>query len=68
MMRMSRRAMSALVALAFVRARARGEGLPPEPEDYRLGDYRSPPPATVAGRPGIDTAEAERLWRSGTAR
>jgi PQQ-dependent catabolism-associated CXXCW motif protein len=68
MMRMSWRAMSVLVALVLIGARATGEGLPAEPEGYRLGDYRSPPPATVAGRPGIDTAEAERLWRSGKAR
>jgi len=67
-MRTVRRAISVLAALALVGAAAAGEGPPPEPEGYRLGDYRTPPPATVAGRPAIDTAEAEHLWRAGAAR
>jgi PQQ-dependent catabolism-associated CXXCW motif protein len=40
---------------------------PPEPPDYRLGDYNAPTPLTVAGRPGIDTAEARRLWQAHAA-
>ncbi|MXQ12075.1 PQQ-dependent catabolism-associated CXXCW motif protein [Microvirga makkahensis] len=40
---------------------------PPEPEGYRLGDYRSPTPKTLKGAVVIGTAEAERLWRNGSA-
>jgi PQQ-dependent catabolism-associated CXXCW motif protein len=40
---------------------------PPEPPDYRLGDYNAPTPLTVAGRPAIDTAEAQRLWAARAA-
>ncbi len=40
---------------------------PPEPGEYRLGDYRTPTPLTVAGRPAIDTEEARRLWETRSA-
>lgn len=40
---------------------------PPEPEGYRMGDYRTPTPATLAGARVVDTAEAEALWRAGAA-
>ncbi len=33
-----------------------------EPSGYRMDDYRSPVPATVAGGRAIDTDEAKRLW------
>lgn len=39
----------------------------PEPDGYRLGDYRAPTPPTVAGRAGIDTIAAHRLWKAGAA-
>lgn len=54
----------ALLAL-FALARAAPPDAPavPEPEGYRLDDYRSPVPATVAGGRAIGTAEAQALWR-----
>jgi PQQ-dependent catabolism-associated CXXCW motif protein len=40
---------------------------PPEPEGYRLDDYRARTPATVAGGVVLDTDAAHQLWESGTA-
>ncbi len=37
---------------------------PPEPETYRLDNYRAPTPLTLDMRPGLTTAEAEALWKS----
>jgi PQQ-dependent catabolism-associated CXXCW motif protein len=38
-----------------------------EPEHYRNEDYRAPTPKTLRGARVIATAEAETLWRAGTA-
>jgi PQQ-dependent catabolism-associated CXXCW motif protein len=40
---------------------------PPEPEDYRMDDYRAPTPATVVGGVVLDTDAARQLWESGAA-
>jgi len=40
---------------------------PPEPDGYRLEDFRSPTPAALAGAVTVTTAQAERLWREGAA-
>ncbi len=40
---------------------------PPEPQGYRMEDYRAPTPATVAGGVALDTAAARRLWKGGGA-
>ena len=40
---------------------------PPEPEGYRMDDYRAPTPATVAGGVVLDTDAAHQLWESGAA-
>jgi PQQ-dependent catabolism-associated CXXCW motif protein len=40
---------------------------PPEPEGYRMDDYRAPTPATVAGGVMLDTDAAHQLWESGAA-
>jgi PQQ-dependent catabolism-associated CXXCW motif protein len=40
---------------------------PPEPEGYRMDDYRAPTPATVAGGVVLDTEAAHQLWESGAA-
>ena len=40
---------------------------PPEPEGYRMDDYRAPSPATVAGGVMLDTDAAHQLWESGAA-
>ena len=39
----------------------------PEPEGYRLENYRSPVPATLRGAKVIGTDEAEVIWRSHSA-
>jgi PQQ-dependent catabolism-associated CXXCW motif protein len=39
----------------------------PEPDGYRLGDYRAPTPATLRGARAIGTDEAETIWRSHSA-
>ncbi len=39
---------------------------PAEPEGYRMGRYRAPVPATLRGATVISTAQARRLWDSGT--
>lgn len=39
----------------------------PEPDGYRLENYRSPTPATLRGARVIGTEEAETIWRSHSA-
>ena len=38
-----------------------------EPESYRSGNYRAPTPETLRGARVIATAEAEAIWRAGSA-
>jgi PQQ-dependent catabolism-associated CXXCW motif protein len=40
---------------------------PPEPQGYRLDQFRAEVPATLEGASVVTTAEAERLWRSKAA-
>jgi PQQ-dependent catabolism-associated CXXCW motif protein len=40
---------------------------PPEPEGYRMDDYRAATPETVAGGVMLDTDSAYKLWESGSA-
>jgi PQQ-dependent catabolism-associated CXXCW motif protein len=40
---------------------------PPEPDGYRMDDYRAPTPNTVAGGVVLDTDAARTLWESGSA-
>jgi PQQ-dependent catabolism-associated CXXCW motif protein len=54
----------AMIAFAIVEARAAEV---PEPDDYRLEDYRAPTPATLHGATAIGTQEAEKIWRSRVA-
>jgi PQQ-dependent catabolism-associated CXXCW motif protein len=35
---------------------------PPEPQDYRMDDYRAPTPATLRGAVVLDTDQARALW------
>jgi len=37
---------------------------PPEPDGYRMADYRSPVPATLTGVSVLTTAEAGAIWRA----
>jgi PQQ-dependent catabolism-associated CXXCW motif protein len=53
----------ALMAMIFAAAGTRAADVP-EPESYRVEDYRAPTPATLRGAQVIGTDEAEKLWRS----
>ena len=46
---------------------AQSQSPPPEPDGYRMEDYRSPTPATLAGARVVTTVEAETLWKAGAA-
>lgn len=39
----------------------------PEPQTYRMGEYRAPVPSTLDGKPGLGIDEAARLWRDHSA-
>jgi PQQ-dependent catabolism-associated CXXCW motif protein len=39
----------------------------PEPDGYRMEEYRAPVPDTLAGATVLDTAAAEALWKGGAA-
>ena len=56
----------ALAVILFAVADARAAEVP-EPDGYRLGDYRAPTPATLHGASAIGTDEAEKIWRGSTA-
>jgi PQQ-dependent catabolism-associated CXXCW motif protein len=64
---MSARSAFALLAWAWISATAADAQAPPEPEAYRLENFRAPTPATLRGATVLTTAEAERAWRSGEA-
>jgi PQQ-dependent catabolism-associated CXXCW motif protein len=64
--RKTRSIAGAMLAALLAFDAAAGTG-PPEPQGYRIGDYRAPTPATVAGGVALDTAAAERLWKEGRA-
>jgi PQQ-dependent catabolism-associated CXXCW motif protein len=40
---------------------------PPEPDSYRMEDYRSPTPATLKGAKVVETREAAALWKEGSS-
>ena len=56
----------ALVAILVAIAQAATAEVP-EPEGYRLENYRAPVPATLRGAKVIGTDEAEAIWRSHSA-
>jgi PQQ-dependent catabolism-associated CXXCW motif protein len=56
----------ALVAMVVAAAESAAAEVP-EPDAYRLEDYRAPTPATLRGAKVITTAEAETIWRNRTA-
>lgn len=57
-----------LAAMIFACVPARADELaPPEPDDYRLDDYRAPVPDTLRGARVVTTAEAEAIWKCGGA-
>jgi PQQ-dependent catabolism-associated CXXCW motif protein len=56
----------ALVAMIVAAAQSAAAGVP-EPDGYRLENYRAPTPATLRGVRVIGTDEAEKIWRSHSA-
>ena len=40
---------------------------PPEPDEYRMDDYRAPVPETIAGGAVLGPEEAHALWQEGEA-
>lgn len=55
-----------LIAIATIAPLpASAGGAPPEPDTYRMEDYRAPTPQTLAGARVLTTSEAETEWRNG---
>jgi PQQ-dependent catabolism-associated CXXCW motif protein len=62
------RKLAGLMLAAFaLTAPAPAQETAPEPDGYRTENYRAPVPATLAGARVLTTAEAEAIWRAGTA-
>jgi PQQ-dependent catabolism-associated CXXCW motif protein len=51
----------------LARAAAAQPDAPPEPDGYRMEDYRSPTPATLKGAKVVSTGDAAALWREGSS-
>lgn len=65
---MTRRLPALLASLVLLcSGQASGAGAPPEPDGYRLEDYRAATPATLKGATVLGTADAHALWQKGTA-
>jgi PQQ-dependent catabolism-associated CXXCW motif protein len=65
---MRRRLALAGLSLVFAWSQVQAEeASPPEPQSYRMQDYRAPTAPTLSGARGLTTAEAAALWRSGSA-
>src|SRR5262245_65873023 len=62
---------AAMLVVLCVAARGQETGppepAPPEPDGYRLENYRAPTPIGLKGARTVTTAEAAVLWRDGTA-
>ncbi|WP_374547559.1 rhodanese-like domain-containing protein [Rhodoblastus sp.] len=58
---MSARRIWLTLALALLSGAALAAA-PPEPADYRLGDYQSPTPDTLNGQPALTVEAAKNLW------
>ncbi len=56
---------AAAAALALLAAAASAQV--PEPDGYRIDEYRAPVPGTLAGAEVIGAEEAHALWQSGSA-
>lgn len=65
---MKRKDAAALAALALcLLLAAPAAAAPPEPQGYRMDNYKAPTPATIAGGTALDTAAAQQLWKKGGA-
>ena len=56
-----------LMGLAGLALLAAGPVSPPEPQSYRMGDYRSPTPASLRGADVLSTTQAGAAWRAKSA-
>ena len=61
------RGIAAAAAAWLVVAAAVAQDNVPEPDSYRLDNFRAPVPATLRGAQVLGTTEAEALWRAGAA-
>ncbi len=57
----------AMWLIALAGSDAWSQNAPPEPPGYRMEDYRTPTPATLAGARVVTTEETETLWKTGAA-
>lgn len=60
------RAALVLIAVLGLALAASAQPGVPEPDGYRMDDYRAPVPSTLAGARVVTTAEAEAIWRAKT--
>lgn len=56
----------ALAVLALSAGAAMAQAVP-EPEDYRMDEYRAPVPSSLTGGTVVGPEEAHRLWQEGAA-
>jgi PQQ-dependent catabolism-associated CXXCW motif protein len=57
-----------LVSVALILAPvAYAQERPPEPDGYRMDNYRAPVPATLSGARVLSTDEAKAIWQDGAA-
>lgn len=57
------RALAAALTAALAALPAAAAAAPPEPDGYRMEDFRAPVPETLEDAMVVDTVEAEALWR-----
>jgi PQQ-dependent catabolism-associated CXXCW motif protein len=55
--------MTAALFVALLLGAAGGASSPPEPSNYRMGDYRSPTPATLRDAVVMSTEQAHAEWQ-----
>lgn len=67
MVRISLRVALLCLLVPLAAGQARSETPPPEPDGYRISDYRAKVPATFNGHAALTSTEAVELWREGTA-
>lgn len=60
-------AVAAMIIASLAAGDAAGAEVTPEPDGYRLADYRAPVPETLEGATVLDTKSARVLWETGEA-
>lgn len=63
----SARLLAFLIPIAVALGPARAQAPVPEPDGYRMQDYRVPTPAALSGARTITTAQADAIWKAGEA-